>query len=421
MAEIPPHKGDYMNPFEVKESKKNEYYNFKNLFLKSYDKKSLDPYSKTRIILMNGTEFESNWFYHQFARHCRNNDIRIAIAKIRRVEQQQQKRIASLKPINESILETTLSYEQLAVDLTAILAQSEKNETVKKQLDFALLEDFDHLYRFTDMLYNDEKQNYKDLIGSYTEITVGRPTIAEHRPPEADLKTPVNFCLADLRTKLNVSIIIAAEQQTMNYYMNVANFYHTEWGRKMYGEIAMIEEEHVSGYESLKDPTTTWLECALMHEYAECYLYYSCYKTEKNEYLKSVYEEHFLDEVNHLKIISELLKKYDGKDFFEVMPETEFPDILNFKENKSYIREVLKSVPLTTSGDVYINVNDLKPNNAFKKYQSAIIKGEQTVPSHRVMENYIKKHGEDLRYETAPHPIKELRDRKVDNVSVARP
>ena len=111
-----------MNPFEVKESKKNEYYNFKNLFLKSYDKKSLDPYSKTRIILMNGTEFESNWFYHRFARHCRNNDIRIAIAKIRRVEQQQQKRISSLKPINESILETTLSYEQLAVDLTAILA-----------------------------------------------------------------------------------------------------------------------------------------------------------------------------------------------------------------------------------------------------------------------------------------------------------
>ena len=176
-----------MNPFEMKPERKAELFvDWEKLWVAPYSKREVDPYTRARIILMNGTEFESNWFYHQFARHTRNNDIRAAIAKIRRVEQQQQKRIASLKPINESILETTLSYEQLAVDLTAILAKTEKNETVKKQLDFALLEDFDHLYRFTDMLYNDEKQNYKDLIGSYTEITVGRPTIAEHRPPEAE-------------------------------------------------------------------------------------------------------------------------------------------------------------------------------------------------------------------------------------------
>lgn len=38
----------------------------------------------------------------------------------RRTEQQQQKRIACLKPKNETILEHTLSYEQLAVDLTAV-------------------------------------------------------------------------------------------------------------------------------------------------------------------------------------------------------------------------------------------------------------------------------------------------------------
>lgn len=50
------------------------------------------------------------------------------------------------------MLETTISYEQLAVDLTAILAQTEKNKYVKAALDFALLEDFDHLYRFSDLL-----------------------------------------------------------------------------------------------------------------------------------------------------------------------------------------------------------------------------------------------------------------------------
>ena len=167
-----------MNPFEQSIKNKINYYSLKGLALKSYDKYETMPYTKTRVILMNGTEFESVAFYHQFARHCSNNDLRREISAIRRSEQQQQKRISALKPINESILETTLSYEQLAVDLTAILAKREKDFTVKNQLDFALLEDFDHLYRFTDMLYMDERESYKNLIGSYTEIMPGRPSVA---------------------------------------------------------------------------------------------------------------------------------------------------------------------------------------------------------------------------------------------------
>ena len=57
-----------MNPFELEPKKlKNNYYSLQQLALKSYDKYEVDPYTKTRIILMNGTEFESVWFYHQFS------------------------------------------------------------------------------------------------------------------------------------------------------------------------------------------------------------------------------------------------------------------------------------------------------------------------------------------------------------------
>lgn len=410
-----------MNPFEYKPKQKNQYYSLSSLALKSYDKYETDPYTKTRIILMNGTEFESNWFYHQFARHCRNKEILTAIAEIRRSEQQQQKRIGSLKPINESILETTLSYEQLAVDLTAILAKREKDSVVKNQLDFALLEDFDHLYRFTNMLEMDEKQNYKKLIGSYTEITPGRPTIAEHRPPVVDLKAPINACIADPLTKLNVCIITAAEQQTMNYYMNVAGFYHKEHGRRLFSEIAMIEEQHVSGYESLKDPTKSWLECALMNEYTECYLYYSCYKTEKDEKIKEVWERHFENEVYHLRIISDLLQKFEGKHYKEEIPFPEFPELLDFSENKKYIREVLQNVRLATDGTIYPNIDDLPNTHPFFKYQKAVVgSNPDKIPSHKVMKDYISKFGEDLRFETAPHPIPVLRDKTVDNYEIAR-
>ena len=51
----------------------------------------------------------------------------------------------------------------------------------------------------------------------------------------------VRFCMdskkADLYTKLIGNIITAAEQQTMNFYMNMANMYKNDLGRKLFAEI----------------------------------------------------------------------------------------------------------------------------------------------------------------------------------------
>ena len=97
-----------MNPFEnFKSLNKINYYQLKNLALKPYDKYALAPYSKTRVILLNGAEFESVWFYHQFARHTSNNDLRREISVTRSIEKQQQLKISLLKPANESALEHT--------------------------------------------------------------------------------------------------------------------------------------------------------------------------------------------------------------------------------------------------------------------------------------------------------------------------
>ena len=137
-----------MNPFECKPQKADKIFTeWKKVLVKPYDKNTVDPYTRLRVILMSGTEFESVRCTHAISRMCSNNDVRRRLAYLRRGEQLQQKRVASLKPADESILEHTIGYEQLAVDLTANLAMSEKNGYVKKQLDFALLEDFDHLYR----------------------------------------------------------------------------------------------------------------------------------------------------------------------------------------------------------------------------------------------------------------------------------
>ena len=47
-----------INPFELQPKKVDDtFFDFKELYPNSYDKDATDPYTKTRIILMNGTEF----------------------------------------------------------------------------------------------------------------------------------------------------------------------------------------------------------------------------------------------------------------------------------------------------------------------------------------------------------------------------
>ncbi len=411
-----------MNPFkELPKDSKITYASWNSLAVKPYDKNVTGPYTKTRVILMNGTEFESNWFLHQFNRHCLNNDIRRAIAEVRRQEQQQQKRISALKPLDETVLEHTIGYEQLAVDLTAEMAQKEPNPIVKAQLDFALLEDFDHLYRYADLLDMEEGVHAERLVGSYTELTPARPTISEHRHPHDDVRRYINCWQDSLITRLHTGIITAAEQQTMNYYMNISGFYHSDLGRKLFSEIAMIEEQHVTGYGSLMDPSSTWLESWVMHEYTECYLYYSCYLDESNAYIKKIWLNHFEEELKHLKIASEMLVKYEGREWEQLFVSgAEFPSLIKLKTNKDYIREVIKSVRLTGFREITVPIDELPDNADFFKYQRQVNPSVGQVASHNVIEKYIKRNGEDYRFEDKPHVEKTLRDRTVDNTDLGR-
>lgn len=389
------------------------------LCLKPYDKNSTDAFTKTRIILMNGTEFEQNWFMHNMSRHTDNNDLRRDIAFLRRLEQQQQKKLASLKPLDETILETTIGYEQLAVDLTAALAMNEKDEYVKAALNFALLEDFDHLYRYSDLLEFDMGIKAEKLVNGYTELMPARPTIAHHRDPHDEIRRHINSKSADLATKLCVNIITGAEQQTMNYYMNVGQFYGNEYGRALYTEIAMVEEEHVTEYGSLIDTNCTWLEGLLMHEYTECYLYYSCYKDEKDEYIKDIWRQLYEQEVGHLHYAADLLRKYEKKDPECVIPCGNFPDLLTFQPNIKYVRNVLaNTVNNTADVEDYINVCELDKNSRFYQYQAKVNPSPDSEPSHKFMNMYIKDNGKDYRYEVDENPIESLRCRTEDNINV---
>ena len=407
-----------MNPFAQKApSVDATFEGLSALYPKAYHPREVDPYTKCRIILMNGTEFESVKFSHQMARHVDNPQLRAELAMARRTEQQQQKKLACLKPLSETVLEHTISYEQLAVDLTAHLAKRVESENVRQALDLALLEDFDHLYRYADLMEMDDGEHAERLVGRYTEIMPGRPTISEHRFPADGIPCALGKD-APLFDKLAAMIITAAEQQTMNYYMNQTGFYRNDLGRRLYQEIALIEEQHVSQYEALMDPGVTWLECSLMHEYAECYLYWSCAQTESDPSIKAIWEQGFEQELAHLHKAASMLEKVEGKHWQQVIPNADFPAPIVLEANIPYVRSVLTTVQNTYKGSKIVPVQSLDASDPFFAYQSLARGGEAQVASHAVIDQAVSGLGRDYRFETAPHPVSELQDCMQDNTAI---
>src|SRR3546814_6479612 len=162
---------------------------------------------------------------------------------------------------------------------------------LKQALDFALLEDFDHLYRYANLYELIDEKDASALTDSLTEITPGRPTIVEHRHPLDEVRGHYSTHTVDQLSRMHVMTIVAGEQQTMNFYMN----HGTDWvepiARGLYSEIALIEEQHVTHYESLLDPLDSWLKQLVFHEYNEVYLYWSMLQQEQDKRIKRS-EEH---------------------------------------------------------------------------------------------------------------------------------
>ena len=397
------------NPFQEKGMPiEKQLRSWKELNSKPYDKNQVDPYTRCRVILMNGIEVEGALFNHQFARHCNDMELKRLLAMTRRIEQQQQKAINWLSPADESVLETTIGYEQVAVDLTAWLARNEPDPYVKAALDFALLEDFDHLYRYANLMEMVEGKKADAITRQFTEITVGRPTAVEHRHPFDDVRKPIDSKKADPFTLMSTMTIVAGEQQTMNFYMNVGNKAKNQLGRGLYLEIAQIEEQHVTHYESLLDPNRSWFEMLALHEYNECYLYHSMLEQEVDPQVKKIWQLHLEQELEHLRLAGEAMKKYEKRDPQELLPAN-FPKPVIFQSNIDYVREVLtKQTDYNALETEFLPPEKYPRDGRYAFYQSTVNADE--VPSEIVIQQHRQKMGGEYRQEIdGPHPVERFR------------
>jgi rubrerythrin len=355
-----------------------------------YSKLDDDAFTRVRVILMNGIESEALRFSHACARM--NGDLQLALARVRRVEQHQQTLVNWLNPADQSPLETTIGFEQVAIEVTASVAESEPDPYLAQVYRFGLLEDFDHMYRYAALMDRVEGKDANTLVQSYSDILPGRPTSLEHRDPSDDLRKPYERDQAALITKLHALTIMAGEHQTHDYYMTVGPMFADPTARQLYAEIASIEEQHVTQYESIIDANETWLEKWLLHEATEVYNYFSCVEYENNPRIKRIWER-FLDyELGHLRFVADLFEQTEKRDAAEVL-STSLPKPIHYDSHREFVRATLRTeVHLSAAGHEFVDRSEeTKQTQDYRTHMNA-----EGSPSDIVAAGYIWTPGTEL-------------------------
>jgi rubrerythrin len=174
--------------------------------------------------------------------------------------------------------------------------------------------------------------------------------------------------------------------------MNIGPLFADPVARQLYAEIASIEQQHVTQYESLLDPTQSLLENWLLHEAAEVYNYYSCAQQETNPRLKALWERMIDYELGHFQVVKKLFEKAEKRDAMEIIPET-FPDPLAFTSNREFVKQVLSAeVDLRARGTKIVPLEEegeASPN--YREHMNA-----QGSPSEIVADGYAWRPGTEL-------------------------
>jgi hypothetical protein len=368
-----------------------------------------DAFTRVRIILMNGIESEALRFSHACARM--NRALQRPLARLRRVEQHQQTLVNWLLPADLSPLETTIGFEQVAVEVTASVAMQEPDPYLAQVHRFGMLEDFDHLYRFSALMDRVHGKDSNNILQCYTDICPGRPTSVEHRHPDDDLRKPYDRKTANPITKLNALTIMAGEHQTHDYYMTIGPMFADPVARQLYAEIASIEEQHVTQYESIIDPDETWLEKWVLHEATEVYNYFSCAEAETNPRIKKIWERFCDYELGQLHFAIGLFQQIEKRDAAEILPKT-LPKPIDYQSHRDFVRKVLTSeVHLRAVGTEIVDPRKVPESASTLAYRQRI--NQSGSPSETVAAGYVWMPGTELAQRTDGNGARKPREARA--------
>jgi hypothetical protein len=301
------------------------------------DLEQVEPYTRCRIATMSGIENAAVRFDRQMGRLAADPWLRGRFEVLRSVEARQRHAVAGLLAQPRTVLETALTYEQAAVDLDSWLARTEPDQARRQVYECDALEDFQHVYRYAELLDALQRHRPSRLVDEATGMLPDRPAVQQ---PASWYEEPGAPAVPGLSSTLNAITMLAVEQHTVDFYDSVEAGSLESPVRPVYREVSWAEREQVDRHQALIDSAASRWEQLVTREYNECRLYYAFLEQEEDRRIRALWELNLQMELAHLQLAGELLRRFDGREPAEVVG-VGLADPPGFDANRLFLRRLV--------------------------------------------------------------------------------
>lgn len=361
-----------------------------------------DAFARARALLLQ--DAVSSCIHFSRLSSCQNGQQKRILSLIRRADVRCRLTLSCLTmqtpPEEEILLHSFLSMETAAA-LSGLLPDN----AVRRALDGVLPECQDEVYRLANCL--PFSRDPGAVLGGFAEIMPGRPLIACHRHPFDGLAESGDQPADDL-SRAAVCVMEAVARGL--YEMHAAARAEDPLLRALHRECALIREEHISLFSSLR-PAEAPLQTLYQNESVLAWLLSSCARAEESAALRHLYAREEAHARTHTRALLSLMGTEESAG--------DAP-LLILAPCKNAVRDAVCQAGLTAVGNKWIPVGSLPRDADFFRYQRRVLPPDPQVPSHAVILRRIMATGADCRFEIAPHPIPALRNRQEDDTRLGR-
>jgi hypothetical protein len=310
---------------------------WRELRMGGLDPEDVGSHTSCRVLVMRGVENHAVEYDGWAWRSEPDPDLRGQLGRLRSAEARQRRTLAGLLRPPGGVLEAALAYERAAIDLDSWLARIEPDAGRRKVYQCDALEDFDHAYRYADVVDLVRRRRAGWMVDEVDDVI---PARFETGQPEPGYEGAAESATPAPLSELNALTMLAVERHMTAFYDNAGPGRVHPFARPVYREVSRVEHDQVLRHQVLVDTGTGRWEQLVIREYNECRLYHAFLEHESDPRVRAVWELNLQMELGQLRLACDLLRRFDGREPGEFLG-TGVPEASGFDRNKEFLRQLL--------------------------------------------------------------------------------
>lgn len=273
------------------------------------DPEQMDPMTISRILQMKAVEMQHWTEYLAHAKMITDERLKKLLNSVAWAEHMHYLKLLSLLPVPKSPSQAVLKGEISLIHGYDMCLQNEPNDSIRSAFQHIQHDHKQHAEFAAQQLHSQGMDVQKSTGG--IDISGGRPLEQQFMKPDdciwqGQFDGVYKKDSVDPQTLVNVDMSLAGEMAAWTTYGCASLFEHDDGITTHFAAFSSVENQHVSILSSIKDPTETILERALVHEQVEMQNYHKMMEQESHPEVREVFEHLYREDMEQARRLGEL-------------------------------------------------------------------------------------------------------------------